>query len=278
MEKTAKYRKKGRSFRPKSGSKGWRRGLRPGGIRNRSARPWAASDREGGGSSESSNSPPPLDPQEVRKHLCPTATDAEFRSLWELLLRHRLDPFLGELHWIKYGDAPGRAVVELESLLRAARGKGGFPGYRAGWFDRSGQRLAFPAGAVAGAWCEIPLPGAEPIVTVAIRDWNEPWTPRNIESLRQGAIARALREFAPAETAGLHLEQEEPTRRAPSFPSPPDSLGELRRELGGWKRRGLLLGGERERLEQAFGLGDWPGVRELHREIRRRLRLDPLAS
>ena len=150
--------------------------------------------------------------EEVRKYIAPKATEKEFAMLMQLISARHLNPFLGEVHFVKFGDSPAQIIVGKDAVLKRAKAVPGYRGFRSGWYDTEGKRLEFPVGKIVGAWCEVYAADREPcFCAVALSEYStgkSNWQSKPYTMIRKVAIVQAHREFSPEETAGMY-EQEE---------------------------------------------------------------------
>ena len=149
---------------------------------------------------------------DIKKYICPTATEEEFFYFCQVVKARGLNPFLKEVHFVKYGKAPGQIIVGKDAVLKRARNVAGYRGFKSGWFSEEGERVDIPLGQIMGAWCEVYSTDNEPLFSAVL--FNEyttgqsTWKTKPATMIRKVAIVQAHREFAPEETGGLYDEAE----------------------------------------------------------------------
>jgi len=57
---------------------------------------------------------------DVRKHIAPNATEKELFMFLNIARSYGLNPFKREIHFVKYGNAPGSIIVGYETYLKRA--------------------------------------------------------------------------------------------------------------------------------------------------------------
>ncbi len=62
--------------------------------------------------------------EEVKKYITPGATDKELFLFCQIARAYGLNPVKREIHWVKYGNNPGEAVVGYETYLKRAEASG----------------------------------------------------------------------------------------------------------------------------------------------------------
>jgi len=156
---------------------------------------------------------------DIKKYICPNATDQEFFTFCQIVKARNLNPFLKEVHFVKYGNSPGQIVVGKDAIIKRAKKVQGYKGFKAGWFNDKGERLDFPIGEIMGAWCEVYAEGKEPLfISVLSNEYSSnqsTWKAKPATMIRKVAVVQAHREFSPEETGGLYDADEmaEPEKR-----------------------------------------------------------------
>jgi phage recombination protein Bet len=142
--------------------------------------------------------------EDIKKHFCPRATDVELALGLAIVKSLKLNPFLREVHFIKYSDKDKMSiVVGYEVYLKRAERSGRLDGWQAG-IDKESKT----------AW-----------VKIWRKDWKEPFlwevdltefnkkqsTWNQIPSFmgRKVAIAQGFRMAFPDELGGMPYTQEE---------------------------------------------------------------------
>lgn len=140
---------------------------------------------------------------DIRKFLCPRATDKELYMALNIIKSYNLNPFKREVHIIKYGDSPAQIVVGYEVYLKRAERTGKLDG-----------------------WCvKVADDNTSATITIYRKDWSKPfeWTVYRSEvdkgqstwktmpkfMLEKVAIGQGFRLCFPDELGGLPYLREE---------------------------------------------------------------------
>jgi len=140
---------------------------------------------------------------DVRKYLCPSASEKELFFALGIIKSFNLNPFKREVHVIKYGNSPAEVVVGYEVYLKRAERTGKLDGWNV----------------------EISKDGEYAVLTIHRKDWKEPFTwevPKSEFSknqatwksiptfmLKKVAIAQGFRICFPDELGGLPYTSDE---------------------------------------------------------------------
>ena len=115
-------------------------------------------------------------PEEVRRFLCPLASDKELYMAMNIIKSYKLNPFKREVHLIKYSEkSPISIVVGYEVYLKRA--------------ERTG---------ILNGWqVRISEDGQYATVTIHRKDWKEPfeWSVRLSEFSKEQATWKQIPEF-----------------------------------------------------------------------------------
>ena len=76
-----------------------------------------------------------ITPEDVRKFIAPNATEKEFGLLMGVCKAHKLNPFIREVHFVKYGNAPASIITGYEVYLKRAERTGLLDGWRC-WIEK----------------------------------------------------------------------------------------------------------------------------------------------
>jgi len=142
---------------------------------------------------------------DIKKLLCPNATDKELLLALNIIKSYGLNPFKKEVHIIKYGNSPASIIVGYEVYLKRAERTGKLDGWR--------------------VWIEKDDIGEKAVVEIKRKDWSQPfrwevyrhevdkkqstWKQMPIFMLKKVAIAQAFRICFPDELGGLPYTKEE---------------------------------------------------------------------
>jgi phage recombination protein Bet len=174
--------------------------------------------------------------EDVKRYLCPKASDQELFLFVQLCRSQGLDPWRKEAYLIKYDErSPASIVVGKDLFTRRAQANPKFAGFKSGiivyrkdpddkdakWeevyvegsYKRASDRLA-------GGWAEVFLKGYKtPIkVTVSFEEYNRNqamWNKMPCTMIRKVALVQTLREAFPEELGGLIDESEIAVRDEP---------------------------------------------------------------
>lgn len=161
-----------------------------------------------------------LKPSTVRTYLTNgngAVTDAEVNMFLSLCKFQKLNPFLKEVYLIKYGNSPATMVVGKDVLLKRAMRSPRYEGTKAGVItltangelkEREGT-FVLDGETLVGGWAQVFVKGyATPIyASVSIKEYStgqSNWKSKPATMIRKVALAQALREAFPEETAALY--------------------------------------------------------------------------
>jgi len=169
------------------------------------------------------DNPDPHAPQaltmlDIKRYICPTATDQEAMMFLRLCQAQGLNPFVRDAYLIKY-NANGAAtmVVGKEAFTKRAETHPQFDGFKAGVIvkDDDGQyhypeaSFAYPDNELIGGWAEVyrkdrKMPfRVEVNITEFTTNMNQ-WKKMPGTMIRKVALVSALREAFPTAFAGLY--------------------------------------------------------------------------
>ena len=141
-----------------------------------------------------------------------------------------LNPFLREAYLIKYGDRqPATMVVGKDVFIKRARRNADFAGFQAGIIvensdsgeitEREGTFYQRDYERLVGGWAKVYIKGYDQpfYESVSIDEYegktkegklNSQWATKGATMIRKVALAHALREAFPDETAGMYAQEE----------------------------------------------------------------------
>lgn len=166
---------------------------------------------------------------DVRKYICPGATDKEVVMFLKLCQTHRLDPWTGDAYLIKYGDKPAQIQTGKEAFTKRAAANPDFEGYECGivYADAQGHIARREGSAyypsvgeqLVGGWCEVFVKDKRPFYDeVSLQEYSTGrslWASKPATMIRKVALVHCLREAFPQDFAGLYSEEEMPDGQAP---------------------------------------------------------------
>lgn len=210
----------------------------------------------------------------------PNVTDKEIRFFAELCASQHLDPFVKEVHLLKYGDNPATMVVGKDVFTKRAQRNPKFQGYDAGvtlWNDgKLEQRTGSLVGKnehLVGGWCRVFIEGYKTPMfdEVSFNEYagkkrdgtlNSQWANKPGTMIRKVAIVHALREAFPADLQGLYDESEMAESLPPEEPVEVEAvveevvtdeqkaLGDAMREA---EKRGIEVPDMKKAIFETFG-------------------------
>lgn len=153
----------------------------------------------------------------IKAYICPKATDAEAGLFLMQCQARGLNPFIGEVHLVKYSESdPAKTVVGKDAFTKRASEDPAFEYYRAGIIVQKGDQIEEREGTfyakgedLIGGWAEVYLKGREKPFKYSIRRegfdkkkavWNQ--IPEVM--CRKCALVGALREALPEKLGGLY--------------------------------------------------------------------------
>jgi len=164
-----------------------------------------------------------LNLEDIKKYICPQATDAEAFSFLRLCQAQNLNPFLREAYLIKYGNVDATIVVGKDVFLKRAETVPEYKGFIAGIVlntpegivKREGNFYLSDEEDLVGAWAEvhradrdtpirIEVPISEYIQTNKEGKPNKSWSRMPSTMIRKVALVQAFREAFPNEFGGLY--------------------------------------------------------------------------
>lgn len=154
--------------------------------------------------------------QDVKKYLCPQATDQETFMFLQLCKSQNLNPWRREVYLIKYGNQAASIVVGKDLFTRRAQANPRFQGFKAGIIVGRSEQVLEIEGAfrlktdtLLGGWAEVFLKDyTSPIKsTVSMEEYGKgqsSWNKIPATMIRKVALVQALREAFPDELGGLY--------------------------------------------------------------------------
>ena len=167
---------------------------------------------------------------DVKKSICPNATDAEIVQFLALCQAEQLDPRRKEIYLVKYGNDPAAMIIAIESYLKVAESRENYFGHEAGIIlKKKDQAPEFRLGeilydderdALAGGWARVYLkdrPQRPVYVSVNLQEYQKFtkegklthfWKSAPAAQIRKVALAHALKEAFPSRFAQTVIEGE----------------------------------------------------------------------
>ena len=155
---------------------------------------------------------------DIKKSICPNATDQEAINFLQLCRYMGLNPFVRDAYLIKYGkDADATMVVGKDAFTKRAEGHPQFSGMSAGVIVRQGDAepierkgsLSLDGEKIVGGWAHVhrndhKIPTE---ITVKMEEFSTgrgPWQKMPGTMIRKVALVTALREAFPSTFSGMY--------------------------------------------------------------------------
>lgn len=152
----------------------------------------------------------PLSEREIQALICPLATTTEALMFLKFCRAHGLNPFLKEVHLIKYSsNDAAQIVIGIQALIRRADDTPDYEGYESGVIvkDQGGKTTRRPGSfyeddeKLIGAWATSYSSRKRPLpVTVKFSEYDKGqalWKTKPGTMIEKCAIAQALRRMCP---------------------------------------------------------------------------------
>lgn len=157
---------------------------------------------------------------DLRKYLCPTATDSEIAMAMALCQSQRLDPFIKDVYIVKYGNGPASIVTGKEVFTKRAQANPKFDGMQAGItviingqiVQREGSMMV-DGWTLIGGWCKVyvkdyRVPIYDEVSLAEYSTGRGNWAKMPATMIRKVALCHALREAFPDDFQGLYGAEE----------------------------------------------------------------------
>lgn len=177
-------------------------------------------------------------------------------------LSHRLDPYLGDAHLIKFGDTPAQLVVGKYAFLKIAKRSGVYNGCKAGVIvvDKNGKTIkregcmTYDGEKLVGGWGQVfkkneEIPDYDEVtITEYIKkiksgEINSQWRNMPRTMIRKVGLVHALREAFP-ELRGMYDESEIPAIRSVAEGEKQDTKSRVRDIFNKKEKEGIIIEGE----------------------------------
>lgn len=175
-----------------------------------------------------------LSPAMIKSYLVSgggNVTDSEVMMFLSLCKFQHLNPFLKEVHLIKFGNSPATMVVGKDVFTKRARRNADFAGKKAGIIvqvketgeiiEREGTFYIKDEEKLVGGWAKVYIKGYEAPEYAAVSfdeyagrksngELNSQWATKPATMIRKVAVVQALREAFPDDFAGMNTAEEIP--------------------------------------------------------------------
>jgi len=159
---------------------------------------------------------------EIKRTICPKATDQEASSFLQLCRYMGLNPFVNDAYLIKYGsDSPATMVVGKDAFSKRADAHPQFAGIESGVILQAGDKepinrkgtLVLDGETIVGGWARVARTDRKLDVdtTVSFREFSTGramWNKMPGTMIEKVAIVKALRTAFPATFSGLYDQEE----------------------------------------------------------------------
>ena len=158
---------------------------------------------------------------EIKRNICPKATDQEAGNFLRLCQYMGLNPFVNDAYLIKYGDGPASMVVGKDAFTKRADAHPQFAGIESGVVIQRGDAepvhrkgtLVLAGEVIVGGWAKVSRNDRKLDVETSV-SFNEFSTGRSMWNKMPGtmiekvAIVKSLRTAFPATFSGLYDQAE----------------------------------------------------------------------
>lgn len=177
---------------------------------------------------------------EVRRVLCPGATDKEVAMFLALCQSQRLNPWIKEAYLVKYGNGPASIITGKDVFTRRANANANYEGFDAGVVVSTKQGIDRREGSAVyaedgekllGGWCRVFVKGRRPFYDeVTLKEYStgrSNWAKMPATMIRKVAIVHALREAFPDTFQGLYASEEMGGAEEPVYEVPAEATAEV---------------------------------------------------
>ena len=145
-----------------------------------------------------------IDEQTIKNYFCKNATSSELALGAMICKQQGLNPFTGDVHFVKYGEQKMQVIVSKYAFLKRAERNPNYDGFKA-WVEKEGDDLV--------AKCEVYRKDRQcPIYCETYyseyNQGNKMWKEKPKTMIREVAVVQAFREAFPDELGGLYTAEE----------------------------------------------------------------------
>lgn len=147
-----------------------------------------------------------IDEETIKNYFCKNATSSELALGAMICKQQGLNPFTGDVHFVKYGEQKMQVIVSKYAFLKRAERNPHYDGFKA-WVEAAGDDFV--------GKCEVyrkdrKVPIYCEVYYSEYNQKNKMWTEKPKTMIRKVAVVQALREAFPDELGGLYSEDEMP--------------------------------------------------------------------
>lgn len=145
-----------------------------------------------------------IDEETIKNYFCKNATSSELALGAMICKQQGLNPFTGDVHFVKYGEQKMQVIVSKYAFLKRAERNPNYDGFKA-WVEADGDDFV--------GKCEVyrkdrKMPIYSEVYLSEYNQGNKMWKEKPKTMIRKVAVVQALREAFADELGGLLSEEE----------------------------------------------------------------------
>ena len=145
-----------------------------------------------------------IDEETIKNYFCKNASSSELALGAMICKQQGLNPFTGDVHFVKYGEQKMQVIVSKYAFLKRAERNPNYDGFKA-WVESDGDDFI--------AKCEVyrkdrKMPIYTEVYLSEYNQGNKMWKEKPKTMIRKVAIVQAHREAFPDELGSLYSEDE----------------------------------------------------------------------
>lgn len=147
---------------------------------------------------------PVIDEETIKNYFCKNASASELALGAMICKQQGLNPFTGDVHFVKYGEQKMQVVVSKYAFLKRAERNPNYDGFKA-WVESDGEDTI--------GKCEVyrtdrKMPVYSEVYLSEYNQGNKMWKEKPKTMIRKVAVVQAHREAFPNDLSGLYTEEE----------------------------------------------------------------------
>ena len=147
---------------------------------------------------------PVIDEEPIKNYFCKNASASELALGAMICKQQGLNPFTGDVHFVKYGEQKMQVVVSKYAFLKRAERNPNYDGFKA-WVESDGEDTI--------GKCEVyrtdrKMPVYSEVYLSEYNQGNKMWKEKPKTMIRKVAVVQAHREAFPNDLSGLYTEEE----------------------------------------------------------------------
>ena len=148
-----------------------------------------------------------IDEETIKNYFCKNASSSELVLGAMICKQQGLNPFTGDVHFVKYGEQKMQVIVSKYAFLKRAERNPNYDGFKA-WVEETENDIV--------AKCEVyrkdrKMPIYSEVYLSEYNQGNKMWNEKPKTMIRKVAVVQALREAFADELGGLYSEDEMPS-------------------------------------------------------------------